>query len=227
MALSDLTNALNSFSTAVSNAVTRKVANAFTADNASAVGGQTSTQLVATANAHTDAHANNTNNPHNTTASEIGTYPSGTIDTMVAGLLPTGIVPVSAFGDALGTALPVTTDTTNHLVNFGAGIPCLIAGQAFTLGAFSLGYTVNGTTLYYLRLIGGVPSIVSSATAIAESNTNMYLGKVVADSSGNITSNTINRVTRIDVYRVSTTAAGSAIPVSNGTPDQPSSLDWT
>lgn len=227
MALSDLNTALANFSTSVETAVTRKVANAFTADNATALNGQTSAQLVTTANAHTDAHANNVANPHSTNASEIGAYPSGTIDTMVAALLPSGIVPVSGFGDALGTAIPVTVNTTNLTVNFTAGIPCLIAGQAFTLGAYSLPYVSSTTTYYYLKLTGGVPSLISSAAVLAESNTTMFVGKIVAGAAGAVTSNTIGRVARLDVYRVSPTAAGSSISVSAGTPDQTASLAWT
>lgn len=227
MALSDLNTALSSFGTAVETAVTRKVANAFTADNASALNGQTSAQLVSTANTHTDAHANNTTNPHATTAAQIGAYPSGTVDNLVAALLPSGIVPVSAFGDAAGTAIPATVNTTALTVTFAAGIPCLIAGQAFTLGAYTLAYASNATTYYYLKLTGGVPSIIASATVLPESNTNMYVGKIVTNASGVITSNTIGRVARVDVYRVSPTAAGSAIAVSAGTPDQTASLAWT
>lgn len=227
MALSDLNTALSNFSSSVETAVARKVANAYTADNASALNGQTSAQMVATADAYTDAHANNTNNPHNTNAAEIGAYSSTQIDTLIASLLPSGIVPVSAFGDAMGTAIPATINTTNLTVNFAAGIPILIAGQAFTLGAYSLNYVANATTYYYLKLTSGVPSLVSSASVLPESNTNMFVGKIVTNSAGTITSNTIGRVARLDLYRVSTTSAGSAIAVSNGTPDQTASLAWS
>lgn len=227
MALTDLEAALSSFGNAVETAVVRKVANAYTADNASAVGGQTSAQLVSTANAHTDAHANNTNNPHGTTAAQIGAYASATIDQLVAALLPAGIIPVSAFGDAQGTAIPATINTSNLTVNFAAGIPCLIAGQAFTLGAYSLNYVSNATTYYYLKLTSGVPSLIASAVVIAESNTNMYIGKIVTNASGVITNNTIGRVARLDLYRISTTSAGSAIAVSTGTPDATASLAWS
>lgn len=227
MALSDLNAALTSFGNAVSGAVTRKVANAFTADNASALNGQTSSQMVAAVNTVTNTHAARTDNPHATTAAEIGSYPSGTIDTMVASLLPSGIVPVSAFGDALGTAIPATVNTSNNTLNFAANIPCLIAGQAFTLGAYSLPYTVNGTMYYYLKLTAGVVSLINSSTVLAESNTTMFVGKITTNSSGVVTTNTIGRVVRLDVYRVSTTAVGSAISVSNGTPDAAADLAWT
>lgn len=227
MDLSGLNGALNTFSTAVVGGISRKVQTAYSADNALALNGQTATQMTSTANAHTDAHANNTSNPHGTTAAQIGAYSSSQIDTAVAALLPSGIVPLSAFGDALGTAIPVTLNTSNKTVNFAAGIPCLIAGQAFTLGAYSLAYATNATTLYYLKLTAGVISIIASAAALPESNTTMYIGKIVTDASGNVTSNTIGRVVRVDVYRVSATAAGSSIAVSNGTPDQSASLAWS
>ena len=227
MSLSDLNNALSSFSTAVVNGVTRKVESAYTADNALALNGQTSTQMVTAANAHTDAHANNQNNPHGTTASQIGAYSSSQIDTAVASLLPSGIVPLSAFGDALGTAIPFSVNTTNKTISFTAGIPCLIAGQAFTLGAYTLSYAVSAITYFYVKLNAGVVSIVTSATPLASSNTTMYIGKVTSDASGNLTQNSIGRVVRVDVYQVSAVAAGSSIPVSNGTPDQSAALAWS
>jgi hypothetical protein len=140
---------------------------------------------------------------------------------------PSGAVPVSAYGNATGSDIAVTFDTTNHLTNFAAGTQCLIAGQVLKLSAYSLPYTVNGTMYYYVQLNSGVVSIVASASVIVESNTNMYIGKVVSNSSGVITSNTIVRAVRLDVYRVSPTSAGSAISVSGGTPDASSSLNWT
>ena len=140
---------------------------------------------------------------------------------------PSGVVPVSAYENATGSDIAVTFDTTNHLTKFAANTQCLIAGQVLKLSAYNLPYTVNGTMYYYVQLNSGVVSIVASASVVAESNTNMYIGKVVSDSSGVITTNTIARAVRLDVYRVSTTQAGSAIAVSNGTPDAPADLAWT
>lgn len=223
-----LANAFNTSFTALTDAAFRKVATAALADNANTLGNQTPTQLTATAAAHTDAHASNTNNPHGTTAAAIGAYTEAQIDALIASLLPSGIIPLSRFGAVDGSSLPVTFNGAAASVTFAANIPVLIAGQFFLLPQIVISGVTAATTYLYLRLTSGVPSIVASLTEVAESQTNMYIG-AVACSGGTFTQNTILAagVTRIDLSRISTTAAGSAIPVSTGLPSETAHLAWT
>jgi hypothetical protein len=238
MALSDLINTLNTAmgnsNTAVANATTRKVASASLADNANALNGQTSTQLVAAANTATNAHATNQGNPHGTTAAELGAYPSTTIDSMIAALIPAGILPISTFGNVNGSAPAVTVSVNNSAippvvsVTFAAGIPAIMAGQSLATPAQTVQFGINQAVNVYLQLVGGVPSYTYSTTSQPETSTLMYLGTVTTNSSGVVTGNTIGHVVRLDNYRLSTTAQGAAIPVSNGTPDQTGQhLAWT
>lgn len=222
-----LTTAMSSANTAVVNATNRKTATAGTADNANALNGQTATQMVTTANTHTDAHATRTDNPHATTAAQIGAYDKPTIDAKVAALLPSGVVPVSRFGSAAGGALPITVDGTAGTVAVTSAIPVLMAGQSFNLAPVTVNLIAGGTTYLYARLVGGVLSLVAAAVVSPESATNMYLGMVTL-SGTTVSANTIGPVTRLDNYRVSGAAIGSAISVSNGTPDQTGQhLAWT
>lgn len=141
--------------------------------------------------------------------------------------VPNGVLPISRFGALGTTGINYTNNVGAHQITIAAGNPLLMAGQTFTLGAQTLTYALSATTYLYVQLQNGVPTYVASATAIAESNTNMYIGKLVSDASGNITSITLQPVSRIDTFRPSTTQEGSAIPVSGGTPDQASGLLWT
>lgn len=226
-AMAALQASLNNVVPALSNAVNRKVASAAQADNALALGGQTAAQLTATAAAHTDAHANRQDNPHGTTASQIGAYPSATVDSLVAALIPSGVLPISTFGNINGDVLDyITVNGATGVGTFVAGIPLIMAGQYFSLGALTFNCTRPGTTKVYMQLVSGVPTIVTSATAIPESITNMYIGSVTIDASNNVTNGLVH-VVRLDNYRISTSAIGGAIPVSSGTPDAAAHLLWT
>ena len=142
--------------------------------------------------------------------------------------LPNGVVPVSRFGTLGATGINYTSNVAAKQITITAGNPLLMAGQSFNnLPAQTLGYAVSATTYFYIQLIGGVPTYVASPTPIPESNTSLYFGKLVADASGNITSITLLPVSRLDTFRPSATQAGSAMPVSGGTPDAASGLLWT
>jgi hypothetical protein len=222
-AVSALNTSLNAMVPALANAVNRKVAQAALADNALALNGQSATQMISTAAAHTDAHAALTNNPHQVTYDEVGAYSKASIDSLIASLIPSGILPLSTFGKVDGSAIPVSVTVNGNTcsVSFSANIPAIMAGQAFSLPAQVLNYpSPNVTMLIYLQLIGGVPSYMYSTVAQPETSTMMYLGTVTTNGSGQVVQNTIGHVVRIDNYRISTLSAGGAIPVSGGTPDQ-------
>lgn len=223
----DYQTALNSFDTTLVGISNRKVATAGTADNALSLNGSTATDLVNTAATHTDTHANRTDNPHATTAAQIGAYSTSEVDGLVANMVPTGFLALSNFGTPDDVALPVTVDPAALTATFAAGIPAMIAGQSFTLGAATLGITTDVDNYFYLRMVAGVATIVVQTTVAAESSTNMYLGTVHV-AAGVTTVNTLGKVTRIGNYRPSTTAVGSAIPVSVGDPSATGAhLQWT
>jgi hypothetical protein len=141
--------------------------------------------------------------------------------------VPNGVIPVSRFCQLGATGVAYTTSTSAKTITFTAGNPLLMAGQSFTLGAQTVSYAAGTTTLFYVQLQNGVPTYVASQAEIPESNTNMYFGQLTSDATGNITSITLLPVSRLDTFRPSTTAKGSSIPVSGGTPDAASGLLWT
>jgi hypothetical protein len=118
------------------------------------------------------------------------------------------------------------------VVYFTEATPVVLSGQAFTLLPTSLnlstmfGAYANKTFYIYVKLIGGVAQYEISQTVQAESSVCMYIGKVITDAT-KITSINVNKVTRLDNYRVSNLPVGSAIPVSTGSPTDPDSLSWT
>jgi hypothetical protein len=142
--------------------------------------------------------------------------------------VPNGVLPISRFGALGATGINYSTNVALRQITINAGNPLFMAGQTFSsLAAQTLGYFAGATTYFYVQLQNGTPTYVASATPIAESNTNMFIGQMVADGAGNVTSITLVPVTRIDTFRPSTTQRGSSIPVSGATPDQASGLLWT
>lgn len=222
--LAALQQALSGFNSAVVNAANRKVSAATAADDAAALNGQSASTMIAAAASHTDAHANRTDNPHATTAAQLNAFTKDEVTALIASLLPAGIFPIDQFGTLDTSPIPQTNTAT--VVNVTAGVPLLISGQYFTLPALTFTPGVSKTIFVYAKLVAGAAQWLASQTEIADSLTNMLVGKVITDASGNIASNTIGKVTRVDGYRISTTAAGSAIPVSTGLPSQTGTLAW-
>lgn len=216
---------LTTQASAIKASFARKVQAAFVADNALLLGGLSKDQLVALAQQHTDAHAQLVNNPHGTSAADLSMYTTAQIQALVAGLVPTGVIPLTQVGNPdTGVGLPVTVTAATRVVGFPA-TPMFMAGASYTLPAQNFTVADNALTYFYARLVAGVPTWVQSATYAPETLTNTLVGQVQI-TGGVIAKNTLDKVTRIDIYRISKTAAGSAIPVSLGDPSVAGSLAW-
>lgn len=224
--ITTLKTTLTSSSSAIKAAFARKVQAAFVADNSLLLGGLTREQLVALAQQAVDAHSTSTGNPHGTTAADLSMYTTVQIQNLIAGVVPTGIIPLTQLGDPLfSAALGATVTAGTRTVAFPANIPLFMAGGSYNMPAASFVVPDNTTQYFYARLVAGVPTWIMTSVYAPETTTNTLCG-VVTFASGAVTKNTLNKVTRIDIYRISSTSAGSAIPVSGGDPSATSTLVW-
>lgn len=121
---------------------------------------------------------------------------------------------------------------SGFVVYFTESTPVLIGGKVYTLPTTTINLSnvkanpANTTFYAYVVLANGVVSYQITTTPMAESHTVMYIGSIVTNST-NVATLSITHTTRIDLYRISPSAKGSAIPVSDGTPDVSSTLNWT
>jgi len=120
---------------------------------------------------------------------------------------------------------------TGFIVYFTEDTPLFISGAQYTLPQQAIDLATitpspaNKTFYIYAQLQQGKPVYVIRETEIADSDTNMYLGYLQTTSLG-IGQIVVNKVDRIDTYRLSTTPVGGAIPVSNGNPADPGTVSW-
>lgn len=118
-------------------------------------------------------------------------------------------------------------------VYFTDNTPAILNGQftnlpPVTFNLSSIKTDPTNTTFYvYLTTdLYGFPWYTITPTPQAETASTMYLGKIVTGATS-IESINVQKVTCLDLYRFSGVSQGSAVSVSTGTPDAPSSLNWT
>lgn len=118
------------------------------------------------------------------------------------------------------------------VVYFTEQTAILIAGMILrmpirTVDLSSIKSNPANTTFYvYAVYSNGTVNYQISTTPLEESYTVMFIGTIVTNST-NIINLTIKAVTRLDTYRLNDAACGSSIPVSAGTPNAASRLEWT
>lgn len=85
----------------------------------------------------------------------------------------------------------------------------------------------NKTFYLYIHIENNVPRYELTLTDREETSVDMYIGKVVTGSES-VTSFLVEKVTRLDNYRLSKVPVGSAIPVVVGPPDRTDNkVSWT
>lgn len=137
--------------------------------------------------------------------------------------------PLSQFGALDGAAVAVSS--SNFIVQFTSINPLFMSGQYFEIPVTDLDLsTVTATpgskTFYmYVQLTLGTPNYTASLTELPENATTMFIGTVVTNAT-EITTLTINKVSRFDVYRPSLTQIGGGFPVSSGNPTETGSIGW-
>jgi hypothetical protein len=194
----------------------RKPTTTLKADNALEMGGATATQIVADSRLIATTHIARRDNPHGVDAVVIGGVKSITVDASLANRIPEGILPIARYGDQANSAVPVTF--SGLTVSFTAEVPAMMSGYARNVPIYSEALKPNSTYYVYLRWNGSAMSYLFSTEDLAETNSRMYLGRVVTNATV-VTSLSLTRVTRIDTYRVTTGGLGSAIPATPGLPN--------
>lgn len=117
------------------------------------------------------------------------------------------------------------------IVYFNAATPLIMNGQYVQIQATSIDLTTikaapaNTTFYVYVSVNAGV-GVYSIFTAAQPETINlMFIGTVVTGATS-IASINMQKVSRVDKYRLSATSEGSAISVSPGNPDAAGHLAW-
>lgn len=204
----------------------RKAPAAYQAGDAATLNGQTSAEITAVMTDAVDAHIANHSNPHGLQPADINAYDKAEVDALLSGYMVNGgNFPISSYGTS------TVDQNVGAVVNAGSNsvtIPAqqvIMTGRLFELAQTTVTLTANAISELYVQLVNGTPQysvLLSTDAQLAESDTTMYIGS--AETVNN--TNTIRSVVRLGLYRISTTAVGSAIPVSNGYPAQAGSLAW-
>lgn len=141
-----------------------------------------------------------------------------------------GGLPLSQFGELYSNP-DLTITGSGYVVTFGREIPLFMNGLLYTLPAQTINLTTikanpASTTFYvYVELVLGTPKYTISVTELPETFVNMYIGKVLTNST-TINTISITKVSRFDIYRASTIPQGTAFPVSTGRPSQTGTITW-
>lgn len=183
----NLQSALNAFQTSLTNKLGAKVAEAINADNALLISGKTAESMVADQAAVVTAHVNRKDNPHGTTASQVGAHTKAEVASLVSGLVPLDKLPISFFGD--NTETPINSTYNALTFNIIGSTPVLLAGKYTVMPDYQLTVLPNKTTYIFARLVNGVPTLVVEAkdptdTAITpDSLTNMLVAVIRANTA--------------------------------------------
>lgn len=135
------------------------------------------------------------------------------------------VIPISRFGDMTDNPLPVTVSGLK--VTIGE-VPAILAGKKYTLGqtVLTMPNSVNQSRWLFLQIQNGVPGYLLSDTwRVAESHQSMYLGQISTNGSTAVTTS-LQKVTRLDKYRISELPKGSCIPASTGDPTGTGNYAW-
>ena len=144
------------------------------------------------------------------------------VDSIVSGL------PLSQYGELYDvSSLSITS--SGYSLRFNREIPAFIGGYLYNypVVAVTAPTVASGTQTQYVyaTLVLGEPIYRISTSQLQESQIIMFIGTITVGTSG-ITAINIERVSRFNTYRPSTTQKGSSFPVSTGNPTQTGTLDW-
>jgi len=121
------------------------------------------------------------------------------------------------------------------IVYFSEPVPVVIGGKYFVMPVQSFdlsllftqeGALKNKTFYIYLKQSGDTCAYSIDAGPSPEGIGTMFLGTITTNDV-KITSIVTDKVTRIGTFRLNTEALGSSIPVSNGLPSSPDTLEWS
>lgn len=201
-------------------------------DDATLLQGVSRSQLIGEGINAVSNHATDNNNPHNLTLAQVGGVSSGYVDAALETAVALTDLPVSQFGDTTNDPLGITF--SGWTLNFTKPIAAYIQGVSGILAVQNVNLSVIDANPaekvfhVFLELEDGIPTYQVTLQKLPESAVLMYLGSVYTGTAA-IASTSIERVSRLGIYRINHLPAGSSIPVTGGHPMQPNRLDlgWT
>jgi len=207
------------FTSAINDLVKTRPSHAVESVNTATLDGTSKESIKTSVLTTVNSHIANKNNPHGVTLNSIGGVSKAYVDNALSETVSLSELPVSQFGDTGTDPLGVTSTGftlrfTKVIQAYLQGTLGLIPAQDIVLSTIDVS-PANKVFYIYLSIDKGILGYRTSLEKLPESDGMMYLGKIVTDSS-QITSNTIERVTRIGIYRMSQTAQGSAMPTTAG-----------
>lgn len=147
--------------------------------------------------------------------------------------VPQGILPITRIGDLTAAALPISNGT-GFAFNVTTTIPVLLGGRysTITAGSYTISNVDNGATTdlankninVYITFANGVAAFAYYTTSQAEAYALVFIGTITTGATA-VSAVSLSKVSRLDLYRVSLTSRGSAIPVTSGNPASPGTFD--
>ena len=230
--LQDLQEAIDRIPAAINELAAAKRAAAYASDNADRLENTALAALTTEAEATQVAHINSRSNPHADTAANVGVYTIPEIDALLAGLIPSGILPISATGLGTTNTLLIWPYSGKQFTIRAQSV--LMLGRFFALGAttLNLGTIFSALADYaskdihvYVSMSEGSPVYVVSAERLSETLNRMYMATVRTDASGNITVSFGSSRQRLDTFTISQLPTGGSIPRTEGMPMNPEQLN--
>lgn len=164
-------------------------------------------------------------NPHGVTAAQANAYTKTEINAIAELRLPRGIVPVRSYG-SLDGSLP-TISWVNGTLTIPTAVPAVLYGDAQIVAAGTINFSAlrDGTVYLYLKYENTKIVYAASDVLLPESHTAMMIAYGTKAGS-TISGFKLEQVRCIDLYRVSSTKRGGAIPVSTGSPAEQGQFAW-
>lgn len=192
------------------------------ASDALKLGGKDGAQTRTDAGAAFRTHVASRANPHVVTATQLGSPTRTELDAVIAGLVPSGILPISIMGMMeAGTEFASISSAWQFQI---ARADTVMVGKRWTapLKTFNLstlyptaGDRQNKTFFLYLQLTEGRVEYSISAIRLSETLGRMFIGAVVTSASA-ITSVSVKHRWRLDLYNCLQNPTGMSMPASSG-----------
>jgi len=212
--------------------LTKDKQNANEADDADLIVTYDWTALLKPARDDLAAHIARQDNPHQETIETQDSYSVATINARLAQKVPNSVLPISTYGviDELTNAQVDAAWTANGWVlTCGSYFKVSLGGTYFRMPPQTLNLAAadpapaNKTFNIYARIQFGYISYQARADSPPESESVMFIGQATTNGAG-IVAKQFFAVWRIETFRLTLNAVGSAIPYVGGTYDNPTRL---
>ena len=220
------------FTSTTNDLVKTKPPHAVESVNTAALAGASKTSIKTSALTTVNAHIANKDNPHGVTLNSIGGVSKAYVDNALSETLSLSELPMSQFGDTTDDPLGVTSSGwtlrfTKPIAAYIQGVSGMLAAQNVNLSDIDAN-PAEKVFYVYLQLEDGIPAYRVTLQKLPESEMLMYLGSVYTGTAA-IASTSIDRVSRVGIYRINHLPAGSSIPVTGGTFEREEQIDlgWT